>query len=129
GECHYQLADAASARDLTLRALALCEQRRDSEGVITQLGNLFQIFRYGGEPAAAATVGTRLVGLLEAAGRHTESTSLQDRVRRVSAGEPPCRVVVRVYGLTYELDNLPGPAVDGYPTYEFVRNRPTLART
>jgi hypothetical protein len=48
------MGDAEGAVAPFARALALCEEHGDGEGVRSYLGNLYEVHRYRGDAAAAA---------------------------------------------------------------------------
>lgn len=128
GECRFHQGETEAALGPTEEALALSETQADLEGVVAYRRNLYEIHRYLGDAASAATAAAALAGVLEQHGNETEAGWYRKQSRWAPAGEPANRVVVRVGGRRYELDELPddlGPT-SGTISFEFERNRITL---
>ncbi len=85
------LVERASAP--TSRALELCQDTNDEEGVVAYLTNLHEIRRYLGEAEDAATLARALADRLET--RDPErARRMRTRARIIEHGEPRLRVVV-----------------------------------
>jgi hypothetical protein len=65
GTCHFHMGDCKFARWAIEKALLLCEQNNDVEGIITYLRNLFELFRYTGDIGAAVARAVRVAGIFE----------------------------------------------------------------
>jgi tetratricopeptide (TPR) repeat protein len=121
GQCLFQLGDAEAARAPTEQALRLCEAGGDEDGVLTYLGNLYEIHRYRGDSAAAADCLDQRCAALERRGRAVEAARCRRRAAIVRAGEPLCRVVVEIDGATWEVAD--APPAPGRARFVFERNR------
>lgn len=128
GECRFHQGETEAALGPTEEALALCEAHADLEGVVAYRRNLYEIHRYLGDAASATLAAEALAAALEKLGNGSEAGWYRKQGRWARAGEPENRVVVRVGGQRYELDELPddlGPT-SGTISFEFERNRITL---
>ena len=121
GECEYQLGHFDKAEAHLKKALGVCENQQDWDGVFAYLGNLYELERYRGKPDVAQAYAARLCQTLRAQGR---STAQADQMWR-TANAPPVRVVASVGGVQMEVDELPLNA--GQVSFFLARNRPTLA--
>ena len=130
GSCCFSSGDVAGARSHFERALALCEKQKDWEGVAVYLGLLYDVHRYQGEPAAAAASARRKAEIHRAQGQAGEqaedAADWERRAALAEAGEPLNRVVVRIDGREYELDDVPAGLESVEVQFGFVRNRPSL---
>jgi tetratricopeptide (TPR) repeat protein len=125
GECYFQHGDASRAVSHFDQALRLCEQSGDAAGVTVYLGNLYEVYRYLGQPGPAADHAERLAVALEAQGQVREAARYRRQATIVRAGEPLNRIVAVVDEQQYELDELPQIG-DGRVQFVFQRNRPNL---
>jgi len=121
GECEYQLAHFDKAEAHLRKALAVCQQQQDWDGVFCYLGNLYELQRYQGEPDAAKAYALQLGKALKSQGR-SDAEALR---MALTAHGPAVRVVATVAGATYELDQL--PLEQQHVEFGFARNRSTLA--
>lgn len=121
GECEYQLGHFDKAEAHLKKALGVCENQQDWDGVIAYLGNLYELERYRGKPDVAQAYAGKLCQTLRAQGRPTAQA---DQMWR-TANAPPVRVVASVGGVQMEVDELPLNA--GQVSFFLARNRPTLA--
>jgi tetratricopeptide (TPR) repeat protein len=125
GECYLQGGEAGKAVAPTQRALELCEQQRDAEGVSAYLGNLYEIHRFLGEPELAAGFAGRLADAFAGRSRADDAAWYRKQARLVRAGEPRNRVVAVMAGRRFELDDAP-PIKEGRVQFEFERDRISL---
>jgi tetratricopeptide (TPR) repeat protein len=123
-ECLFHAGDARAAVEPTERALALCEAQRDDEGTRCYLGNLYEIHRYLGEGAPAATYLERRAELLERLGEAGAAARDRRQAAMVRAGEPPCRVVAQLGEDLLEIVDVPPSAEE--MRFVFLRNRIAL---
>ncbi|HEY0193510.1 MAG TPA: tetratricopeptide repeat protein, partial [Kofleriaceae bacterium] len=132
GECLFQLGDADGAAAQTERAYQLARDAGDRDGERIYLGNLAEIERYRGHPAAAAARFTELAALLEATRLGHGALEVAHYRRRaavVGAGEPRCRVVADVDGLRFEIAELIDRPPTGKVQFVFERDRVQLRRS
>jgi tetratricopeptide (TPR) repeat protein len=127
GECLLQSGDAEGARAPMERALARCEATGDVEGILTYLGNCYEIHRYRGDSVAAADSLDRRGAVLDRRGRDAEAARSRRQASIVRAGEPLCRVVVEIGDETMELSDL--SSLRGSVRFVFARNRLALRRS
>lgn len=125
GECHFQLGQADKAIAPTGTALELCVKAGDAEGERTYLGNLYEVHRYRGDAAAAASCAQRLAEALDRQGDRGEALRYRKQAQRVSAGEPLDRIVCNIDGQRYELDEAIAMKAQRVQ-FAFERNRLTL---
>jgi tetratricopeptide (TPR) repeat protein len=125
GQCYFHGGEVQKAIAPVQRALELCEQQGDGEGVLTYLGNLYEIHRYLGQSQEAANFAGRLAEAFAQHGRGPEATRYRKQAVRVRDGEPRNRVVAVVNEQRFELDELP-TIKDGRVQFAFERNRVTL---
>ncbi len=125
GECHFQAGEAARAVPPTEKALELCTQAGDAEGVAAYLGNLYEIHRYLGDAETAAACADRLADALERQGNSPEAGRYRKQARLVRAGEPRNRVIADVDGRRFEMDEVL-TGTPGRVQFAFERNRLTL---
>jgi tetratricopeptide (TPR) repeat protein len=126
GHCLFSSGHVGDAKAHFERALALCAEQGDREGVRAYVGSLYEVHRYLGEPAAAADYGLRYARILREQGEGAEAQSWEDQARLVAAGEPLNRVVAVVGDHRFELDQVPTAPRETTMHFHFVRNRPSL---
>jgi len=124
GTCLFQSGDAAGAASSFERALALCDAKRDDDGSLAYLGNLYEVHRYRGEAEAAAKYLERRADLHERRGGRDLATHDRRQASIVHAGEPLCRVVAEMEGKLSEIDDV--WSFGGRVRFVFVRNRIAL---
>lgn len=124
-EARFHSGDAAGAAEPLTRALALCKDADDVEGMIACLGSLYEAARYLGEFDRAAEHADARAGLLRQLGKQSEAAHFQRTAERVRAGEPLLRVVLDIEGQRRELDEELGPLPERVQ-FIFERNRPLL---
>lgn len=125
GECFFGTGDVGGARSHFERALALCREFRDVEGVLAYLAALVEVHRYLGEPEVAADYAGRYGEALRAGGggRDAEAGEWERRAARIRAGEPLNRVVAVMGEMQYEIEEMPTPPRNSRVQTVFVRNR------
>lgn len=124
GTCLFQTGDAEGAVAPFDRALALCEEHGEDEGVRAYLGNLYEVHRYRVDAGAAATYLSRRADLLERLGEPELAAQDRRQVAIVRAGEPRCRIVAALGERLVELSDV---RLDADPVrFVFVRNRISL---
>jgi len=121
GECECELGHFDKAEAHYKKAINVCQQHSDWEGVFAYHGALYQLERYRGQGDVAQTYAIKLGQLMKAQGLDTS----QAKNMAMAAMKPPVRVVASLGGQRYEMDQL--PAQDGQVQFFFERNRPTLA--
>lgn len=121
GVCLFQLGDPAAARVYFEKALALCEEGRDLDGIMAALSSLYEVFRFLGDGEKAGDIGDRLAELQEQRGQTEEAARTRRHAAIVRAGEPLCRVVMLVNGDPVELDD--ARPLEGTAQFIYVRNR------
>lgn len=126
GECYFQSGEADKAVAPTEQALQICRRTGDMEGLLTYLGNLYEIHRYRGNGRRAADAAEELAEQLAQLGRTAEADPYVRQARLVRAGEPLNRVIVNIEGQRKELDELL-VGMQGKVQFAIVRNRLTLA--
>jgi tetratricopeptide (TPR) repeat protein len=104
------------------RALELCREQGEQQGVTAYLTNAVELGRYVGDAAAAIQAMDELHAELSRQGRAAEAAAAAKRLALLSRGEPPCRIVCRSGDQVVELDELK-PKVNTHYAFEFVRNR------
>lgn len=124
GECLFQSGEVEKATAPTEQALAMCESLGDDAGVVSYLGNLYEIHRYRGDAVLAARYLERLTETLERLGDVQKAAAWRRQLSIVKAGEPLCRVVVEMNGRQYEVSE--APRADGKVRFIFERNRIAL---
>ena len=124
-EARFHSGDAAGAVEPLTRALAICKDADDVEGMIACLGSLYEAARYLGEFDRAAEHADARAGLLRQLGKQSEAAHSQRMAERVRAGEPLLRVVLDIEGQRRELDEELGPLPERVQ-FIFERNRPLL---
>ncbi len=93
GGAYFNAGLVERASEPTARALALCEEVQDEEGIAAYLTNLHEIRRYLGESKDAATLARALADRLD--GRDPDrARRMRTRARIIDGGEPRLRVVV-----------------------------------
>jgi tetratricopeptide (TPR) repeat protein len=107
------------------RALQLCRDGNDIEGIWVYTGQLHELHRYTGDIQHAAELALEHADALERAGK-PGSDFYRLRARRIRDGEPLLRVVALSGDAEVELDAFRPPA-DGKMRFDFRRNRPDLA--
>jgi tetratricopeptide (TPR) repeat protein len=125
GECYFQTAQAEKAVGPTEEALRGCRRARDAEGVITYLGNLYEIHRYRGAAQRAAESAEELSRELAKQGQADEAERYRRQAILVRQGEPLNRVIVNLDGKRMELDEVLA-GKPGRVQFAFERNRLTL---
>lgn len=127
GTCHFHLGDCEFARSAVEKALLLCEQNNDVEGIITYLRNLFELFRYTGDTGAAVTLAVRLTGIFEQSGDGAGAQFWRGKADVLNRGEPLSRVIAYLNDDRYELEAVPArPSGDAHLKFVFQRNRESL---
>jgi tetratricopeptide (TPR) repeat protein len=124
GECLFNSGSPDEAVAPMERALEGCRSQNDEAGVVSYLGNLYEIHRYRGDAVAAADSLETLALTLERLGDSRAAAGYRRQLSIVKEGEPLCRVVVEREGERFELSNLPRVAADS--RFVFVRNRIAL---
>ena len=107
------------------KALGLCKQQRDTEGIVAYLRILYEVHRYRGQADAAADRAEELSQVFDDLGRSDEAAVFRKQARLARAREPLNRVVAIIGGQRYELDEMPG-VIEGRVRFEFERNRNSL---
>jgi tetratricopeptide (TPR) repeat protein len=125
GEGYFDSGQAEKAIGPFEKALKLCEQHGDVEGIGAYLGNLYEGHRYLDQREQAAGYAGRLAEFYAKQGRAPEAERFRRQAQIVRAGEPRNRVVAVVDGQRYELDAVP-PIKEGRLQFVFERNRITL---
>lgn len=125
--CYFQLGRAGAALPLFQRALALCQEAGDAEGIVAYLDSLFEVHRYLGQGAEAAQAAGELAAVLKRTGPPERAHRFRKLAGIVQRGEPLNRVVADVEGVTLELDELPASGALNF-RFSFRRNRPGLSR-
>jgi tetratricopeptide (TPR) repeat protein len=135
GGAYFNAGLVERASDPTSRALEMCRETGDDDGVIAYLTNLHEIRRYLGEADDAATLALALAERLEA-NDPDRARRMRTRARIIEQGEPALRVVVLPPEASgpIELDELEllSPLEDdadsllGGLRFAFERNRVTL---
>lgn len=116
--------DQRQAQAMMERAIRICQDRRDLEGLLVYLKTGLELHRYYGDGQAAVSLCQNLAHLLlqidPDEGRYYESQS-----KRIGAGEPLLRMQVMIGQSRYEIEELP-ERLEG--TLRFIphRNRMTL---
>lgn len=123
GTSLLQAGRVADARPVLEEALAMCEAVGDDEGRRAYHSTLYEAHRYLGNPSDAVVHAEALAQLLADAGDLAASEEYARAARIVAKGEPKTRMIARVGERTYELDQLPVPAVGESMTFEFRRDR------
>jgi tetratricopeptide (TPR) repeat protein len=127
GESMFQTGKANEAVEQMAQALELCRKNKDGEGVISYLGNLYEINRYLGRASKAANSAVLMAAAMDQMGMTEKAAMYRRRADIVRAGEPLNRVVATYCGRIYELEDIPRP-VSGHVQFHFERNRITLRR-
>ncbi|MCR9165904.1 MAG: tetratricopeptide repeat protein [Nannocystaceae bacterium] len=135
GGAYFNAGLVERASDPTSRALAMCRETGDEDGIVAYLTNLHEIRRYLGESEDAATLARALAERLESSDPN-RAQRMQTRARIIEEGEPSLRVVVLPPDGSgpYELDQLDllAPLEQGADSllgglrFAFERNRVTL---
>ena len=125
GQCYFETGNSSDAISEYGRALELCEGAESADGVAAHLSNLYEVHRYRGDTAQAASYATRLAEVLHRMGRSEEAARYRKQASLVVQGEPLNRVVAQVGNRCYELDDVPMPAGETVQL-GFERNRITL---
>ena len=126
-EARFHGGDAAGAVEPLKRALAICREQGDVEGVVACTGSLFETQRYLGEFERAASYSDERAAALAQLGHAGESARARAMAARVRAGEPLNRVVVMIDGERFELGEMPARQTVR-AQFIFERNRLTLRR-
>ncbi|MEO8901653.1 MAG: tetratricopeptide repeat protein [Polyangiaceae bacterium] len=122
-ECLFHSGDIEAAAAPAERALALCVEQHDVEGVLAYRRNLFEIARYRGDANAAAEQARLLADVLDGDNAH-EASWYRAQAEIVRAGEPLNRVIVARDGRNFEQGaSMP---ITGQVQFVFHRNRITL---
>lgn len=93
GGAYFNAGVVERASEPTSRALAMCRETGDEDGIVAYLTNLHEIRRYLGESEDASTLARALAERLEDTDPN-RSRRMQTRARIIDEGEPPLRVVV-----------------------------------
>ncbi len=93
GGAYFNAGLVERASEPTAKALSLCQETGDDEGVVAYLTNLHEIRRYLGESSDAATLARELADCIEA-NDPSRAMRMRTRARLLDAGEPALRVVV-----------------------------------
>ncbi|MBX3169981.1 MAG: tetratricopeptide repeat protein [Candidatus Eremiobacteraeota bacterium] len=123
GECEFQLGHFEKGEAHLRRAVALCQSQRDWEGVYANLGHLYELERYRGQPDVAQGHALTLGKALSAQGKDPSQANANARACQA----PPVRAVASLGGVQMEVDQLPSDADPGQVSFFLARNRPTLA--
>lgn len=136
GGAYFNAGVVQRASEPTSRALKLCEETGDDDGVVAYLTNLHEIRRYLGEDEDAAVLALSLADKLDAQDK-AKAERMRTRARLIRDGEPLLRVVLlQPDGSSpIELDQLDqlqpleedDDSVLGGLRFAFERNRVTLA--
>ncbi len=124
-EARFHSGDAAGAVEPLNRALAICKDTDDVDGMLACLGSLYEAARYLGEFDRAAEHADARAELLRQLGKQSEAAQFQRTAERVRAGEPLLRVVLSIEGERRELEEDLGPLPERVQ-FIFERNRPSL---
>lgn len=122
---YFHLGRAQDALPVFERALALCRDVGDREGVRVYHRGLFEALRWLGRGAEAAEHANRLAELLST-NDPEEARFFERQGRIVAAGEPRVRVIARLGRHRYELDDLPEAAGGERISLELHRDRLAL---
>lgn len=126
-ECYFQKGQPSDSVLYQEKALTLCQERGDMEGVVAYSCNLYEIYRYLGQGQKAAEYGELLISAYERFGNVTEAEKYRGRLHLVREGEPLVRVTALLEGMYYEIEDVPeftGKNVQ----FLYERNRITLRR-
>ncbi len=93
GGAYFNAGLVERASEPTSRALAMCREMGDEEGIVAYLTNLHEIRRYLGESKDAATLARALADRVEDEDP-SRARRMRTRARIIDEGEPSLRVVV-----------------------------------
>lgn len=125
GICYFDSGDVAKALEPFQNAVTLSEKVGDPSGVLNNLRNLYELYRYMGDAEKASAMAEKLSAEYTKAGKAVVGKRYQKLASVVKAGEPLLRIVVLADGGRLELDelaNLKGKKIQ----FEVERNRPSL---
>jgi len=123
-ECLFHAGEVAAAVEPAERALALCLEQRDVEGIVAYHRHLFENARYRGDANAAAEQAALLADALAEGDAH-EASWFRAQAEIVRAGEPLNRVILVRDGKNFEQGASSMPT-NGNVKFVFHRNRITL---
>lgn len=124
GSVLFKSGNAKEAEAPFNRALELCEQIGDSQGVAIYLRNLLEIARYLGDSDKTISCAERLVAELENQ-QSSDTAEAKSQLELLKSGEPLCRIICRKGGQIVEPANMV-PETGVRVSFEYVRNRPSF---
>ena len=123
GELLFHSGHAADAVEAFRTALEHCRENGDVEGILMNLGNLHEVYRYLNDVSGAIAAGEEAIKVRDE--HDIDATDLRKHIDRFREGEPLCRIVCVHDDQEYELDELPDIR-DGRYEFQFCRNRMSL---
>jgi len=126
-QCRFHVGEIESSIVAGRNALEICERIGDLDGVNAYLQTLMEIRRYQGDAAESAILLDRLAALSGQMNRPEDAQRWSRRASITRAGEPLCRIVLRIGNQLYEQEDAP-VAQDQRVGFEFCRNRGSLGR-
>ena len=125
GELLFHSGRVSEAVPAFQAAFDLCVENSDVEGQLTYLNNLLEVHCHLDDGSAVQTA-DQLLELRKKGGVPTDG--IQNRIKRLSQGEPLCRVVCVREGLELELGETTELGEGSYQ-FQFRRNRLSLQKT
>lgn len=115
-----------TAGSLLKRAIDICQERSDQEGMIVYHLSAFEVARYRGDQRSAQTLSHNL-GLLFEGVDPDRARYYKSQARILSAPEPLLRMQAQIGNSRFEIDDVPNPLPsDGVVNFIPHRNRSTL---
>jgi tetratricopeptide (TPR) repeat protein len=125
--CHLESGYAQLAIPPFRQSIEFHRRVGDYDGLAFQLGNLYEAYRYLGRSDEAASAADECSEALDRLRRWESARRFKKLAEIARRGEPPVRVVLRIRGALFELDEIP-PLKDRGVEFIFFRNRMYLAR-
>ena len=122
GEALFQSGKVEDALKPTLKAIDLCENVQDLEGVLAYNSNIHEMYRYLNLGDKAKFHALKLAELYENNCDHETAEYYKERAQMCEKGEPLLRVVGLIENRKVELDKLP-PQIEGRCQFIFERNK------
>jgi tetratricopeptide (TPR) repeat protein len=122
GESLFQLGRPADAIAPTQRALEMALESDDDKEVLASLGSLYELHRYLGNGAEAASHAEQIAERLDGGDQAEEASLARSKAKTAREGEPLLRVVALIADREVEIDDVES-VPQGSMQFAFVRNR------